>query len=225
MSDNDSERTTSSLTIDELRELLAPEDLDRPMPMRMDAKPLTLRELKPLYRMSEEALVPWLNALLSDEFEQGMGRLHAIVKRYERDAGEEDEPTSTEHRYCCLGVFCETAINAGIELERVIQPSSLEAEDVTGITDKDAKVDAVVYGSTGESYLPAEVLDWAMLPADPRAELGGYRSLASLNDNLLGFSDVARVIFYLYGPDAPQFDDQNHDHRVLRNLEPLPEAE
>lgn len=223
----DDEKTT--LTVDELRELLDPEDLDRPMSWDK-LRPLTLRELKPLYRMREEALVPWLNALLSDEFEQGMARLHAIIKRWPGNDDDEldttGEPTSVEHRFCCLGVYCEAAIAAGVALTTKVQPSGLDVDNVTGTKDDDATVDAVVYGTTGESYLPVEVLEWGNVPECPMVdESRGYRTLATLNDNHLGFADIARVIFYLYGPDAPEFDTTNDEHRRLRGLEPLPPAD
>jgi hypothetical protein len=51
------------------------------------------------------------------------------------------------------------------------------------------------------SYLPRKVGEWAKLAYDP--QIDGWRGLAGMNDNDMPFLDIAKLIWRLYGPDAP----------------------
>jgi len=110
----------------------------------------------------------WVAALRSGEFARTTGKLTRV--------DEEGRP----YGYCCLGVLCEVAVRAGLELQ-VSDDVVLGARWYAGVDD----------------FLPREVVDWADLPAlDPlvtydRMEL----SLSTVNDDYRpSFSAIATAI-------------------------------
>lgn len=120
--------------------------------------------------MRAEIKIIWLNKLRSGELTQGQGQLKTF-----------------DGEYCCLGVLCEAAVEAGI-----ISPA---------VWDDDS------YDYNGESgVLPSSVMNWAGLSttnpiiATPDELLDSPRfgcetSLAELND-IAGytFAQIANVI-------------------------------
>ena len=124
--------------------------------------------------MYEDVRDAWADALESGRYRQGRGLLRSVK-------GE----------YCCLGVLCELAVEAG-----VIPP---------GIEDPSTDTQNVTYFSGTAIDLPPEVLEWAGLEAsswavrtvyfsvtDPRTGWGEIRSAEDLNDDLqLTFKEIA----------------------------------
>ncbi|HEU5032735.1 MAG TPA: hypothetical protein VFV01_47985 [Spirillospora sp.] len=136
--------------------------------------------------MKAKVKTRWVEALRSDEYQQGKGWLHQIDQ-----AGQE--------RFCCLGVLCEIAAQDG-----VIEPGRESARAADGV---------VTYDYAGCSgLLPDEVAEWAEIGED--AEHGtdgdgdvtvrtggldgwpnvGWTGVAELNDAGVPFSKIADLI-------------------------------
>ena len=130
----------------------------------------------------------WLARLRSGTIEQGKNVLRS-----------EDE------KYCCLGVLCEMAVEAGI-----IEPPLPPTEDYTA--DNDTEIRGYLYAADTEGddedacvderwymkhYLPEAVQEWAGL-LDKRGDLAKREingdSLAQLNDAGMSFADIADII-------------------------------
>lgn len=132
---------------------------------------------------NKERIRLWSDALRSDEFEQGAGRLCVIVK---------DKP-----RYCCLGVACEVAIRNGLTLEKGSSISSCDCElcrssDATNVT----------YNGQG-SVLPERVREWYGLTSSPNLkdslDEGRYHSAIEMNDQFKRtFAQIADAIEATY---------------------------
>jgi hypothetical protein len=114
--------------------------------------------------MNETVKKQWIKALTSGEYKQARESLH--VKTLDGDS------------YCCLGVLCELAIKAGVDIEvREISETK-------------------IYGGYSGT-IPNAVRDWADIT--PLGSLiksvGEYTNLASLNDNAgYNFNQIAQVI-------------------------------
>lgn len=141
--------------------------------------------------MKAEIHAKWIEELRSGKYRQGSGDLHYIG--YSR--AEDGTPAPSEERFCCLGVLCEMAVEAG----------AVEAEYGRS---------AVAYGGDGETtYLPDAVIEWAGLryegerqyTGSPVEEARGIlisspdgraqsRSLAVMNDSGVPFDEIADVI-------------------------------
>lgn len=125
--------------------------------------------------MNQEVKDKWIAALESGEFTQGKRFLHT-------------RKSNGQETHCCLGVLCELAYREGVVTRE------LQEEFVRGGGRQ------YLYGFSGYSALPEEVLKWAglhsRLPTVPMAELGlGNHGLAHLNDGAgYTFSDIAIVI-------------------------------
>lgn len=112
----------------------------------------------------------WANRLESGRYRRG----HGYLRRATEDGDE----------YCCLGVLCEIAVEAGI----VIRRGSSRGTSAYGRVD----------GLTTNSCLPEAVAEWAQVTRmgelrvmDP--EVGG--SLVYLNDGAMwSFEKIAQVI-------------------------------
>jgi hypothetical protein len=109
----------------------------------------------------------WVAALRSGEYEQGTGYLN-----------------SDDKKFCCLGVLCELAAEAGIVRKQI-----------------PTEIGPIGYGSeTGT--LPATVKDWSGLrdgvgAFDVQIEATGeyfYAWLTTLNDDGMTFDQIADVI-------------------------------
>lgn len=123
-------------------------------------------------KMNPEVKALWLEALRSGRYDQGVGNLKA---------GDPDNPA-----YCCLGVLCELAANAG-----VIPPGKRIEEDPHNTN----------YYFQGENeFLPDEVMTWANLDSNN----GAYQDDAEIwlvdqcltdqNDNGMPFTHLADLI-------------------------------
>lgn len=149
------------------------------------------------YAESTETAMPvaikkdWGARLRSGDYTQGRSKLHTATRLLD---GTE------QHEFCCLGVLCEMAVEAGI-VDRV---------DVSGteefVTSPEGRVFAYVpkegqpnAGSAYVHYAPPAVAKWAGLPfkdTNPYVLHGGARSsLADINDNSgRTFSQIADMI-------------------------------
>lgn len=111
--------------------------------------------------MDSEVKRRWVQALRSGEYKQGVARLR---NRNEKDSVD---------KFCCLGVLCELAVAAGVEMRATAE------QDYQGDT-------RWVYGEERNSTaLPNEVLEWSGLDStDPDIELNGHRyELSQCNDS------------------------------------------
>ena len=120
--------------------------------------------------MKAEIATLWQEAPLSGKYEQGQSALNSHGK------------------LCCLGVLCEVAIEAGLQLKKTRHRKSY------------------LYGEDDDSgFLPQEVMEWADIKTtrgtfiypDGRAS----NSLTLMNDNGNTFSEIVEVI----GKVADQF--------------------
>jgi hypothetical protein len=109
--------------------------------------------------MLTEVQKQWVAALRSGKYEQGNVQLR-----------------SEEDRYCCLGVACELAVEAG-----VIEPAR---GSVSG---------SFLYGNHS-SLLPEAVLKWMDLRTVSGGFYGRGQSLAAMNDNGATFEEIADLI-------------------------------
>ena len=111
----------------------------------------------------------WLRALRSGKYKQTVGNLHS---KYGEDG------------YCCLGVACELAVKAGVNI-------------------KVTEHGGIVFYNRKSDFLPPIVRKW--LGFGPRNEAGmfkrkdsytydSYETLASLNDSRFTFSEIADIV-------------------------------
>lgn len=122
----------------------------------------------------------WVRRLRSEEYLQTQGRL--------REVGDHGQPDS----YCCLGVLCEYAVDAGVIPPAVASPwlgGSMQYGDQS---------------DTSTSDLPDTVKRWADLdnpevsinyPGNDEADVADYYDLATVNDDLgYDFNKIADLI-------------------------------
>lgn len=102
---------------------------------------------------NKENVQKWIDALLSNRFKQGSGKLRTESKGIVR--------------HCCLGVACEVAMENGVVLEIGELPEVYMGEDMT------------YYTFDGQSgFLPGKVQDW--LGINAQNPIVGY--VSSLSD-------------------------------------------
>lgn len=150
-----------------------------------------------------ENMQKWLEALRSGQYSQTTGKLDSF-----------DEATGA-HSYCCLGVACDIALKAGVDME-------VEVDEDKGVFVYDGKAD----------LLPEEVKNWlGVTDENPKIVIennkynasegeGGYtyhydvnryqqdnprflisECLTSLNDEVgLSFEQIAQLVEYVSGP-------------------------
>lgn len=114
--------------------------------------------------MNPEIKALWLEALRSGEYEQGIGALHS----YE----------DGKDYYCCLGVLCDLAIKAGVDVQEESRTPVYAPEKTSFSYDGE------------EAFLPYSVQQWAGMEDDNvsfRTEEGELLTAVSMNDDL-GFS-------------------------------------
>ncbi len=122
--------------------------------------------------MNPEVKEAWVAALRSGKYDQGIGSLKSEA--------------SDTHLYCCLGVLCELAVEAG-----VIPP---------GERHEDQPKNYSYYFLGEDEFLPSEVMTWANLDTNngiykPADNVWGYdQALTDLNDNGKSFNDLADII-------------------------------
>lgn len=121
-------------------------------------------------RMNPDARALWLEALRSGEYAQGRGQLTRI--------------TNDEALHCCLGVLCEVAVRAGVEL------NVREVPLTGGVVER--------WYDEQENYPPQRVLDWAGLDSNnPQVRRPGGESvtMSMLNDELgASFAEIADLV-------------------------------
>lgn len=113
--------------------------------------------------MNKEIKDIWCSALRSGDYPQSAGDLR------------------NKYGYCCLGVLCDLAVQAGVIDEPVVRGNDYP------VWLYDGKV----------SYLPVPVMDWAGVhESDPLVtdKNGALRTLAVLNDYPNDFRYIADVI-------------------------------
>lgn len=134
-------------------------------------------------RMRKSVRARWVAALRSGEYQQGYSALHAVTP--------EDE-----HRFCCLGVLCELAVQDGVEI-RVDTPSIAESDG-----------NRYVHYEAVHSYPPGAVDTWARY-GNTEGPVN-WSFLATLNDEGLSFERIAEMIET--DPDADRdYDDTAED--------------
>lgn len=107
----------------------------------------------------------WVAGLRSGDYKQGKGVLRSV-----------------DDKYCCLGVACELAIEAGVPVKR-------------------ERTDGLVYQYDGQRYyLPTSVMEWlglntrggrALVPLVWKYTADG---VAEMNDNDATFAEIADAI-------------------------------
>lgn len=122
--------------------------------------------------MNPEVRGRWLAALRSGDYRQGHGKL-----RRDHDRSEDDPGTT----YCCLGVLCEVAVEAGV---------ARRVTSTEGVTAYVAVNDGF---DRSDNFLPLAVGHWAGLDT-PNPVTGRY-SLADWNDERhASFARIADLI-------------------------------
>jgi hypothetical protein len=137
--------------------------------------------------VNQEIKRQWTEALRSGRFPQGKDRLEELRYARSEDApgGERGKVTS---RYCCLGVLCQLAVDAGV-VERFV-------------TDTSTGPGWVHYGRNHEQYyLPPEVVRWAELEGTlgdrhhhRQDVMVNGTGLSHLNDEEVPFAAIADLI-------------------------------
>lgn len=149
--------------------------------------------------MNQDIKDQWISALWSGEYPQTTGWLNVVTP-----AGEGDDAKPAG--YCCLGVLCELAVEAGIAEKRTKRAYVYYNEEPAG-------PEVAVYAPPGAfekaaapglaegsetSVLPPFIRDWAGLSSsNPDVDLGvlGTAALAELNDGYkLDFDRIASAI-------------------------------
>lgn len=171
----------SALTLEELSELLTTVDTDE-LVIPGSCHLMTWDSVKPRYRMNPEALVPWLNALLDEGNKQGRGYLKRVPI-------DENEAHVDDPEYCCLGLLCEVAIAAGLEM--------------TNTTTIVGRYEITYYDRKTPAYLPTTVAAWAGL-RETCPEVTGWVTFSAANDRGTSFETIAKMIWRVYGPDVPE---------------------
>lgn len=136
-------------------------------------------------KMKGEVLDEVVRRLRSGEYQQGAAALRRLPTQ---DQGEGD-------RYCCLGIVCEMAVEAGV-LSIVSTPTQ------PGASYGYAVKPTTVY----TAYLPPAVIEWAGIVSDMEKypDMGDHYyeergqwgeghdlSLASMNDSAMPFPEIA----------------------------------
>lgn len=124
--------------------------------------------------MNPEIKALWLTELRSGKYEQ--------VKSSLRNTDEEGRVG-----YCCLGVLCELAEQAGVVTRT--DPDDIGDSRYQGADRKGAR-----FNITSTTYLPDAVIEWSGLGTDDGDIPGTTESLASLNDHGSTFEEIADVI-------------------------------
>lgn len=116
--------------------------------------------------MNPEIKVLWVKALRSGKYRQGKHTL-----------GKPGRCAAHGAKFCCMGVLCELAVDAGIIERKVILTSQREE----------------IYEYGGRSvFVPVEVEVWAGL--QETNPLASQRTLAKHNDKGESFSSIAEII-------------------------------
>lgn len=118
----------------------------------------------------------WAAALRSGEYRQGQGTLR-----------------SPDDEFCCLGVLCDLAVKAGIEVP--VSRSNAYDYDLEDVRENEGNY---LYDDE-DNFLPIVVREWAGIgSADPRlgneGTYGDRQTASALNDTGYSFHDIAQLI-------------------------------
>ncbi len=129
------------------------------------------------YSMDNRVKREWLKALRSGKYRQGRGQLKEQRFKESKHCGQEGRELKSS--FCCLGVLCD--------IYQKENPSYWDGE---------AFVAGILTSDKNTSVLPNCVKIWAGLKSsDGRLPLVfGTESLAEMNDNGVGFENIADVI-------------------------------
>lgn len=130
-------------------------------------------------RMNPEVKAKWIDRLVNGNLPQTKSSL-AKAKR-------DGTPTG----FCCLGVLCELAVEAGVIPKPVVK--KVDLGDGTGF---------VLSYDDNDSFLPQKVSEWAGISGSmgrfekplPYEDDGRDYDLTDLNDRGKKFSTIAKVI-------------------------------
>lgn len=143
-------------------------------------------------KMRPEIKAEWVKRLRSGEYAQG----EQVLKRTKKP--EEGPPVVT---YCCLGVLCVMAVEAGIVGERGDKNGNDDGRHEFTWTEEGRGI-----GPVSESqYLPPPVVEWAWGDEGDDEPFGkdnpivehpgiGTISLAGMNDGGRSFEEIAEAI-------------------------------
>lgn len=113
---------------------------------------LTSTQGVPAQECNRDNMLAWIHALEQETYPQGANALGLEPR--------DDSPA----RYCCLGVACEVATAAGLELNRVARSGQF----FYGTRDESVKADAGFLEGESGVALPAKVATWLGIEeADP----------------------------------------------------------
>lgn len=110
----------------------------------------------------------WVKALRSGKYAQGKHSLNSGSSAF-----------GNSRAFCCLGVLCELAIEAGVPVNKVNAPTWADQ----------------VYYDGNSKYLPPSVMEWADIKTNSGQLYGTHiPSLADLNDKGSSFEFLADKI-------------------------------
>ncbi len=123
--------------------------------------------------MKPEIAELWAKTLESGKYTQTTGKLNRLVDHDKTPAG-----------LCCLGVLCELAIEAGVEM-RVRDEALADSPNM-----------AWRYYAENNNTLPAVVRIWSGMTSDDGGLHydGETTTLAILNDKGTPFTEIAKII-------------------------------
>lgn len=127
--------------------------------------------------MNPEIKAEWIERLTNGEREQGRSFLN----------------NKTDGTYCCLGVLCEMAEEAGVVTSTLHQTADPD--------DRDRVIDVADFEGF-YAIMPKKVVEWAGLDLDEfrgigyveQVGLGPSECLAGMNDSGKTFEEIAKVI-------------------------------
>lgn len=136
-------------------------------------------------KVNKAAMRLWVAGLRSGKYPQGMHRLKSVRPGTDKAVG-----------YCCLGVFCEVALENGIDMDLTVGMNT----------------DTVMFDGCSTA-LPARVIEWAGLgehnddPIIKIEEGGAFVSAIGANDTKQwSFDQIADALVKHYKLDEPDED-------------------
>lgn len=132
-------------------------------------------------KMNPDVKDQWVTALESGEYKQATRVLHNEVA----------------DSFCCLGVLCDLAVKAGVEIEvKTLDHATIDMKyDGTLGYNVPVRGAATMYGDAS-TVLPPQVQHWAGLGSDTADFDNGdhFDSLTRVNDDGGSFTDIATII-------------------------------
>lgn len=141
-------------------------------------------------KVNKERLSLWIEALESDEFQQGTGALKTLPR------------LDGSAKYCCLGVATEVAIANGLQLNNIDQEKIHEYNRSSG--QELNPTDGKNLFEIERAFLPSSVIEWyGLTGGDPevgRTPTGISVSATDANDRQCWtFTQIAAALRSTYG--------------------------